>query len=54
MKQGEKDYLKKIGEGGEEHAFNKPFSDIHRGRYLIDIGIILSLLPPPPAKLLDM
>jgi len=53
-KQGEIDYLRNIGPEGQEHAFNKPFSDINCGRYLVDLGIIMSLMPPPPAKLLDL
>lgn len=53
-KQGEKDYLKNIGEEGSSHAYNKPFSDANCGFYLRDIGIIMSLLPSPPAKLLDL
>lgn len=54
MKHGEKEYLKKIGPEGQKHAFNKPFSDIFCGRYLIDIGLIMSFLPPPPARLIDI
>jgi SAM-dependent methyltransferase len=53
-KQGEIDYFKSIGEEGKIHAYNKPFSDPKCGSYLFDIGAILSLLPPPPAKLLDL
>lgn len=37
-----------------EHAANKPFSDQHCGRNLIRLGTILTLLPPPPARLLDL
>ena len=33
---------------------NKPWSDEGRARYLVDIAQILQLLPPPPAKLLDV
>ena len=53
-KQGEIDYLKNIGRDGQEHALNKPFSDANCGLYLSDLGAILSLLPPPPAKLFDL
>jgi len=53
-KQGEIDYLKNIGEAGAEHAANKPFSDADCGVYLVQIGVVMSLLPPPPAKLLDL
>jgi len=53
-KQGEKDYLKNISDDGRKHSYNKPFSDPRCGCYLQDIGALLSLLPPPPAKLLDL
>ncbi|MCL5291269.1 MAG: class I SAM-dependent methyltransferase [Actinobacteria bacterium] len=47
-------YLKNIGEDGIKHAVNKPFSDESCGNYLAEMGAIMSLLPPPPAKLLDL
>ena len=53
-KQGEINYLKRIGEEGQTHSVNKPFSDPLCGRYLMEIGAIISLLPTPPAKLLDL
>lgn len=53
-KQGEMDYLRNIGEAGAEHAANKPFSDAECGVYLVQIGTVMSLLPPPPARLLDL
>jgi len=53
-KQGEIDYLKNIGEAGVRHAVNKPFSDAGCDRYLVEIGTVMSLLPPPPARLLDL
>ena len=53
-KQAEKDYLKNIGEAGIEHAFNKPFSDPQCGLYFAQLGAVLTLLPDPPARLLDM
>jgi 2-polyprenyl-3-methyl-5-hydroxy-6-metoxy-1,4-benzoquinol methylase len=36
------------------HLLNKPFGDPLRGRYLIDFGQILSLLPSAPARVLDL
>jgi SAM-dependent methyltransferase len=54
MKQGEIDYIRSIGEAGAQHAYDKPFSDPTCAKNLIDIGFILSLLPPPPARLLDL
>ena len=53
-KQGEIEYLQKIGEDGIHHAVHKPFSDPMCGAYLTDLGTILSQLPPVPAKLLDL
>jgi len=53
-KQGEIDYLRNIGPEGITHSVNKPFSDALCGRYLMEIGAIMTLLPPPPARLLDL
>jgi ubiquinone/menaquinone biosynthesis C-methylase UbiE len=53
-KQGEIDYLKNIGEEGARHALDKPFSDPECAKYLVDLGVLMHALPPPPAKLLDL
>ena len=53
-KDNEKNYLRNIGEEGQKHAYHKPFSDEKCGAYLMDIGSIISLLPPPPCKILDL
>jgi SAM-dependent methyltransferase len=53
-KQGEIDYLRKMGEAGVHHAIHKPFSDPCCHAYLLQMGAIMSLLPPPPARLLDV
>ena len=53
-KEGEKNYLKNLGEEGIIHSLNKPFSDINCGEFLIGIGAVMSLFPPPPAKILDL
>jgi SAM-dependent methyltransferase len=53
-KLGEINYLKTIGEGGARHALDKPFADGECGRYLADLGLVMSLLPPPPARVLDL
>jgi SAM-dependent methyltransferase len=53
-KQAERDYLKKIGSSAVRYALDKPFSDADCGRYLIQLGAIMSLLPRPPARLLDL
>lgn len=54
MKQGEIDYMKNIGDEGARGAFDKPFSHFTCSKNLVDLGIIMSLLPPPPARLLDL
>jgi ubiquinone/menaquinone biosynthesis C-methylase UbiE len=53
-KAGEINYLKMVGDPGIAHAVNKPFSDVHCGDYLMAIGLIRKLLPPPRARLLDL
>jgi SAM-dependent methyltransferase len=53
-KAGEIAYLRNIGKDGVRHAANRPFSDVNCGQYLIDIGTVMSLLPRPPARLLDL
>jgi SAM-dependent methyltransferase len=53
-KSGEIDYLKNLSEAGVWHAAHKPFSDPGCARYLAEMGALLALLPPPPARLLDL
>ncbi len=53
-KSGEIDYLKNLDEAGVRHAVHKPFSDSGRARYLAEMAAVLALLPPPPARLLDL
>jgi SAM-dependent methyltransferase len=53
-KQDEKKYYERLGKEGQLHADGKPFTDIDRGQLLIEIGQILALLPPPPARVLDV
>ncbi len=53
-KQGEIDYLKQLSPEGREYAFNKPYSDERRGNYFMDLGTMLSLMPQPPARVLDL
>jgi SAM-dependent methyltransferase len=53
-KLGEINYLKSAGADGIEHVRNKPFSDDACGRYLGDLGLVMGLLPPPPARILDL
>ena len=54
MKSGEIDYLKNIGPQGSKDAFDKPFSDATRPKNLVDIGVVMALLPQPPARILDL
>lgn len=53
-KLGEINYLRNVGEGGRRHAVNKPFSDGNCPKYLVELGAIFTLLPPPPLRLLDI
>jgi ubiquinone/menaquinone biosynthesis C-methylase UbiE len=53
-KQAEREYIEKIGPIGSHHALNKPFSDEVPGTNLTSIGLLMSLLPKPPARLLDL
>ena len=53
-KLGEINYLKALGAEGANHALNKPFADECCGRYLSDLGIVMRLLPEPPARVLDL
>ncbi len=53
-KAGEIGYLNKIGPEGVRHAVNKPFSDEDCGVYLVRMGVVMMLLPAPPARLLDL
>lgn len=54
MKQAEIDYVQKIGEEGALGAYDKPFSHFTCSKNLVDLGIIMALLPQPPARLLDL
>lgn len=53
-KQGEIEYLAKLGPQGAEHALGKPFSDAQCGAMLADLAGIFMMLPPPPARVLDL
>jgi SAM-dependent methyltransferase len=50
---GELTYYDRIGEEGRRHSAGKPFSDDECGLYLLRAGALFSLLPPPPARVLD-
>lgn len=50
---GEHRYYDHIGEAGVGHALAKPFSEPRRGPRLMEVGAVLALLPPPPARILE-
>jgi len=54
-KAGEITYFKEIGQSGMDFTLAKPFSDpANTGSLLHDIAAVFSLLPPPPARILDL
>ena len=53
-KQGEIDYVSKLATDEITHLLDKPISDAKCGQYLMDLGLVVSLLPPPPGRLLDL
>ena len=53
-KAGEINYLQMAGEHGIAFATNKPFSHPECGQHFVALGAIRMLLPPPPARLLDL
>jgi SAM-dependent methyltransferase len=50
---GELLYYQAIGETGAEHVTNKPFSDPDGDLMLMQVGAVLSVLPPPPGRILE-
>jgi SAM-dependent methyltransferase len=50
---GELTYYEQLGETGRQHALSKPFSDEDCGLYLMRVGALFNLLPPPPARVLE-
>ena len=53
-KQDEAEYFERIGEDGRQHAANKPYSDPRCGAFFLDLGMLFSVLPQPPARILDL
>ena len=53
-KEAEKNYLNLTGSAGRDHSLAKPFSDSQCGSNLASIGTVMTLLPDPPARILDM
>lgn len=52
-KQGEREYFARIGEEGRRHALGKPFSDDHCLEYLDNVTALMSLLRPPPGRIVE-
>lgn len=52
-KQEEARYYSKLGLDGMHDSVGKPLSDPEAGRLLMEIGAVLTLLPGPPARVLD-
>ncbi len=53
-KQAEIDYLARLDAASLAQAEAKPWADPGCGDYLIRIGALMTVLPPPPARLLDL
>jgi SAM-dependent methyltransferase len=53
-KQDEVEYFQRIGEESRRRAANKPYAEARCGSYFFDLGMLFSLLPPPPARILDL
>ncbi len=53
-KQAEREYLAKLGEAGVQHSLGKPFSNEDCGLTLSSIGTVIALMPPAPARVLDL
>lgn len=47
-------YIGRLGDIGKKHALDKPWSDDGRGLYLQEMGALISILPAPPATVLDI
>lgn len=54
MKQGEIDYLRNAGAHSATAAADKPFSEEQCAKNLVGMGLVLSLLPRRPARILDL
>lgn len=53
-KLAEQTYFKNISKDAIEYAIGKPFSDMDCGDLLAEIGAIMTIMPQPPAKVLDL
>jgi SAM-dependent methyltransferase len=50
----EASYFRRIPDDALEQSLSKPFSQSDRGKLLVEIGTVISLLPEPPARVLDL
>jgi ubiquinone/menaquinone biosynthesis C-methylase UbiE len=53
-KQDEAEYFSRIGDHGRAFAAQKPYSDPNCGTAFLDFGMLFSILPPPPGRVLDL
>jgi SAM-dependent methyltransferase len=53
-KDGELTYFDEIGEEGVAHSLNKPYSETEPGALMAQMAAILTLLPEPPGRILDL
>lgn len=53
-KETEAAYFRSIGSEGLAHSVTKPFSDDTCGRLLFEMGAVMTVLPPSPARILDI
>ncbi|RVT89189.1 class I SAM-dependent methyltransferase [Sphingomonas crocodyli] len=53
-KEAERLFMQKLGEEGWAHSLNKPFSEPGCWSNLVTMGFMMSQLPEPPARILDL
>ena len=53
-KQGEREYYARLGREAIDHSLNKPFSDDQCSFNLANLTAIFQLLPPPPARIVEL
>jgi SAM-dependent methyltransferase len=53
-KEAERNYFAALDEASRRETEGKPFSIEGCGRLFMELGALFSLLPPPPARLLDL
>ena len=53
-KEHEKNYYSRLSEEGRQHSDGKPYTDEECGELLMGVGQIITLLPPPGARVLDL